>query len=65
MDKETCHDHSGCLRDIANLNNDNKDQWEEIHRLACKMDKIFARINVMLGGIACSCILLVVNILTR
>ena len=30
---DTCKDHSGCLRDIKHLQNENIDQWKAINGL--------------------------------
>jgi hypothetical protein len=54
---EKCKDHSGCLSDIKTLKESDRDQWDAINSMK-------ARIDVVLGGVAMSCILLVINLIT-
>jgi hypothetical protein len=53
-----CKDHSGCMADIQNLKDTQHDQWENINQIK-------NRINVILGGVCASCILLVVDMILR
>jgi hypothetical protein len=61
----TCFCHS----EIDNLKQSKCDLWEKMDKLTikydAKYDAILMRTNVILGGIAVSCILLVVNILIK
>jgi len=59
---ETCHDHSGCIKDISNLKCDNHKQWEEISRVKMKVDNMVSKLNVILGGIVVSLVLLALNL---
>jgi hypothetical protein len=54
----TCKEHTGCLADIKNLKDSDDRQWETI-------DAIRNRLNLVLGGVCVSCVLLVVNILIQ
>ena len=57
MDGRKCAEHSGCMARIDNLEKDNE-------AMAKKVDKIFNRINLILGGIVVSCIMLAINLAT-
>jgi len=59
---DKCEDHTGCLKDIAHLQESDRDQWVSIKENRMRADTILARINVVLGGITVACVLLVVNI---
>lgn len=59
---EVCHEHSGCLRDIRNIKEENVAQWKEIRDLRVKTDQFMTRLNVILGGIVVAVVLLLVNI---
>lgn len=61
----TCHEHSRCLSDIANLKYDSKAQWVEINSLRAKLDSIMLRLNVAIGGIGIACILLALDLIVR
>lgn len=50
-----CPEHSGFKARIDNLEEEYKD-------MNSKQDKIFTRLNIILGGICVACIMLVVNI---
>ena len=52
--KLKCYEHSTFVKNIA-----------DTELLFNKFDKIYIRINIILGGIAVSCILLAVNLLTH
>ena len=58
-----CKAHSGCISDIEHLKDDNEIQWKEFHKMSTRIDKIFNRINLILGGIVVSCVMLVINLL--
>ena len=58
MNTDTCKEHTGCLCDIQNLKISDDRQWEAI-------DAIRNRLNLVLGGVCVSCVLLVVNILIQ
>lgn len=54
-EEPVCRDHSGCISDIVHLQRSDKLQWQFIN-------SIHSRLNVLLGGVAVSCILLAINI---
>ena len=56
-----CKEHSGCIARIENIEKENVEQWNKMVRTDGRMDKIFMRINIILGGIAISCLLLAIN----
>ena len=58
-----CIECTGVKARISNLEKENKDQWGSIMKNRDKNDQIYTRVNIILGGIAVSCILLVINIL--
>lgn len=65
MTRETCHDHSGCIRDLDNLKSDNLSQWAEINIMRTRMDNIMTRINAILGGVVVSAVLLLADIILK
>lgn len=65
MTAETCHEHSGCTKDIENLKCDNKKQWSKLGELDERMDNIMKTLNTILGGIVVSIILILIEILIR
>lgn len=62
---ETCHEHSGCISDINNLKSENSDIWREINSMRDKTDGIMVKLNVLLGGLAISLIMLVFDLITK
>lgn len=64
MEAETvvCTEHSGCMARIDHLETNNQSQWHKIDKVNEKVDRIFTRVNVILGGVCVACILLVINI---
>ena len=65
MTNELCHEHSGCINDIANLKHDNAKQWQEIGRMNDKIDGIMTRLNVVLGSVVVACVMLLLNLVFR
>lgn len=63
MTDDTCKDHTGCLRDIVNLEKENTAQWASIRCLDLKYNNILTRLNTILGGVVVACVLLAINIL--
>lgn len=59
---ELCHEHSGCVTDIENLKDSNSKLWDEISTVRNKVDTIMVRLNVILGCIVVSVIMLAVNL---
>jgi len=57
-----CKAHSGCISDIDHLKSENLAQWKELSKVQEKQDQLLMRMNVLLGGIAVACVLLVINI---
>lgn len=60
--EDLCHEHSGCIRDIANLKEVTGRHEKELERVSEKTDRIFSRINVILGGIVIAIVMLLINI---
>lgn len=58
-----CTQHSGFEADIKNLKESDKDQWESMKEITRRLDSFSTRMNVTLGGVAVSCVLLAINIL--
>lgn len=50
-----CDDHSGMVARMEHVERQTEAQWE-------KINSMITRINISLGGIAVSCILLTINI---
>ena len=60
---DTCGEHTGCLKDIAHLQNSDRDQWTSIGKNRDRIDSILTRVNITLGGVAVSCVLLAINLI--
>ena len=58
MGEKLCQEHSGCIAEIANLKESDKQQW------VC-INYIKNRINIILGGVVLSLIALVGNLLIK
>lgn len=69
MASEMCDQHSGLVEAIENLKAENKEfrtSMENTKREITEMrNKLFARLNLALGGIAASCVLLVLNLVVK
>lgn len=59
---EVCHEHSGCLSDIANLKKSDSSQWEELRIMRDKVGNIMTRLNIVLGGIIVAIIIAMINL---
>ena len=53
-DNNKCQEHSGFMARILSIEKENT-------AMRTRLDSIFMRINITLGGVAVACILLVVN----
>ena len=60
-----CKQHTGFLARIMNAEKENKEQWEKIGIMNTRMDAIFTRLNVILGGVVVACAMLAINILVN
>jgi hypothetical protein len=60
---DNCSDHSGCIADIEHLKGTDKAQWETLSKQGDRIDAIMTRINVTLGGVTVSVILLAINLI--
>lgn len=60
-----CREHSGCLADIVNLKRNNTAQWEKLDAMDSRINSIFTRINIILGGVAIACIMLAINLIIK
>jgi len=58
----SCTEHSGFIARIKGLEGENKTQWDRIGKMNDKMDAIFTRLNIILGGIVVACVMLAINI---
>lgn len=65
MNNETCHEHSGCIQRLTNLEKDNIKQWEEIVKVDDKTNSIMTRLNVVLGSIVVACVMLLLNLVIK
>ena len=61
-ENNTCKQHTGFEARIANTEKENKEQWEKMDAMDKKMDSIFTRLNIILGGVVVACIMLAINI---
>ena len=62
---EKCEDHTGCLKDISHLQESDRDQWTSIGKNRDRIDLILTRVNVTLGCVTVSCILLAINLVVN
>lgn len=53
-----CKEHSGMKVNIANI-------ITKVEQQSAKIDQIYARINVILGSVCCSLILIIVDLILR
>lgn len=60
-----CDEHSGCIARIISLEKADTDQWSKMSKLETKMDSIFSRLNVILGGVVVACVMLALNIIIK
>ena len=60
-----CKQHTGFLARIMNIEKENVDQWNKISIIEGKMDAIFTRLNIILGGVVVACVMLAINILVN
>lgn len=58
-------DLSDCKARVVNIERENTDQWGKMDKLGTRIDTILNRINIVLGGIAASCVLLALNLMIR
>ncbi len=59
---EMCSEHSGCMARIDNLEKSQKEQWETMAKQRERVDSIFMRLNITLGGVVVACVLLAINL---
>jgi len=62
-ENNTCKQHTGLVARLDNVEKENNDQWGKMSNMEDKMDSIFTRLNIILGGVAVACIMLVINII--
>ena len=60
-----CTEHSGCMAKITHLEKENGDQWTHMNEMSARINSIFTRLNIILGGVVVACILLAINIVTK
>lgn len=60
--RELCSEHTGLVERMNALEKENDAQWKKLRIHDNRIDGMITRINIALGGIAASCILLAINI---
>jgi hypothetical protein len=65
MNHEVCHEHSGCLKDIDNLKIETRTQWEQLSKTNQKVDDIMTRLNMILGALVVSALMLAANLIFK
>jgi len=60
-----CKEHSGCMARIENNEKDIGDQWGKMSDLDKRINTIFTRLNITLGGVVVMAIALAVNSLLK
>ena len=63
MENGTCKEHSGFVARIGALETENTDQWGKFNTMDQRIDSIFTRLNIILGGMVVACIMLAINII--
>jgi len=58
-----CTEHSGLMARITNLEKIDHEQWESMKKRDERIDSIFTRLNVILGGVVVACIMLAINLI--
>ena len=58
----TCLENCGCKARIIKMESEQKEQWESMEKQRERVDSIFTRLNITLGGVVVACILLAINI---
>jgi len=59
----TCKQHTGFEARIKNIEVANIDQGIRMNAMDTKMNSIFTRLNIILGGVVVACIMLAINII--
>ena len=57
-----CNEHSGCIARLDAHEKNVAELWKHMNGLR---DKIYMRLNVVLGGVCAACILLALNLLVK
>jgi len=65
MDERVCPEHSGMASSIKSLRHCTDKQRETIKDLEAKVDGIMSRLNIILGGIVVSIIMLFLNLIFK
>jgi len=63
MENGTCKEHSGFKARLYALEIENTDQWGKFNTMDQRINSIFTRLNIILGGIIVACIMLAINII--
>ena len=58
-----CKEHSGFIARIGALEKENTDQWGKFSTMDQRINSIFTRLNIILGGIIVACIMMAINII--
>ena len=62
---DICKEHSGCLARIGGLEKSEGEQWGEMTEMSNRINAIFTRLNIILGGVVVACVMLAINIVIR
>lgn len=65
MDEKVCPEHSGIVADIKALRSCTSSQKKELGVVRTKVDGMTARLNIILGGIVVSIIMLLLDIIFK
>lgn len=63
--QDFCKQHSGFNARITHIENEKNEQWTKMEHMETKMDSIFTRLNIILGGVVVACIMLLINIVIK
>jgi len=65
VDNNTCKEHSGFKSRIETVEKENSEQWKGLKEMDSRINSIFTRINIILGGVIVACVMLVINFLIQ
>ena len=60
-----CKQHSGFTARIETVEKENNEQWKGLKEMDGRINSIFTRINIILGGVIVACVMLVINFLIQ
>ena len=50
---------------LCNLENINREQWESMSKRDERINSIFTRLNIILGGVVVACAMLAINLVVK